>query len=153
MSKDPFHDKSIEDDEWFIEILEHCKKYEDPKRPREAGVRYHIPEVVRMTLDRLECQLHYEGVLPQIVEVAKSCGYAIGLHGSLRRDCDLIAVPWVADHKTPAELAEAIRVAVGGVFTNTKTPMPEQKPCGRLGWSINIDTHRAWYFDLSVMPG
>lgn len=29
-----------------------------------------------------------------IWEVARGCGYAIGLHGSMKRDVDLIAVPW-----------------------------------------------------------
>ncbi len=40
-------------------------------------------------------------IIPQIVEamqeIAKRHGWSAGVHGSLRRDIDLIVVPWVAD--------------------------------------------------------
>src|ERR1039457_6181828 len=39
---------------------------------------------------------------------ARKHGYAIAVHGSLKRDIDLIAVPWVEHASTPRQLADAI---------------------------------------------
>lgn len=100
-------------------------------------------------------------MVPHIAEVAKRFGYAIGLHGSMARDLDLIAVPWV-DHAAPAEdLVEAIREAVGGVIRNdppteenkyyTDTRNPKDCPHGRRAWLIDFSGHR-FYIDLSVLP-
>jgi hypothetical protein len=100
-------------------------------------------------------------MVPHLSEVARQFGYAIGLHGSMARDLDLIAVPWT-EAAAPAEtLVEAIRDAVGGVIRNDPpnegnkyddtTRAPSQKPHGRLAWSIYFSGHR-FYIDLSVMP-
>jgi hypothetical protein len=43
--------------------------------------------------------------------VARSKGYALAVHGSLARDIDLVAVPWVEEAASAAELAEAVRAA------------------------------------------
>lgn len=94
-------------------------------------------------------------------DVARKHGYSVGVHGSLKRDLDLMAVPWTDGADDPETLVEAIRVAVGGIIRNEpdaqvgdyvrRNPCP--KPHGRLAWSIHalIDVpHR--YIDLSVMP-
>ena len=54
------------------------------------------------------------GLLPTIREAARELGYAIGLHGSLARDFDIIAVPWTEDAAHPDDLAKAIYKAAGG---------------------------------------
>lgn len=100
-------------------------------------------------------------MVPHLTEVARDHGYALGLHGSMARDLDLIACPWT-EAAAPAEvLVEAIRDAVGGTIRNdppTKgnkyvldTRNPGEKPHGRLAWSIRFSGHR-FYIDLSVMP-
>ena len=94
-------------------------------------------------------------------EVAKSHGYAMGVHGSLRRDIDLIAVPWVAQTSTPKVLAYAIRSKceelVGTAFQHAlerseffMTGCPGGKPHGRLCWSFHLGGGP--YIDLSVVP-
>jgi hypothetical protein len=77
---------------------------------------------------------------------ARRFGYAIGLHGSMKRDCDLMAMPWTDDAVDPdrliAGLCEALNARrVGGT---------EQKPVGRIAVSLQID---GWYklIDLSIM--
>lgn len=40
--------------------------------------------------------------------VARRHGYAIGVHGSMSRDLDLIAVPWVESASSPDELLKEI---------------------------------------------
>jgi hypothetical protein len=83
-----------------------------------------------------EMQAFFRGRLPIIRNAAKACGYAIGVHGSERRDFDLIAVPWVEKHSTPDELATAIMLATCGM--TMAAYRWEQKPAGRIAVSLPI---------------
>lgn len=104
----------------------------------------------------------YAQLLPSIKAAAKELGYALAIHGSMNRDLDLLAVPWVEDAAEPVELVKAINEAVGGfvlgdlskrgsVFTDeSELNNPTKKPHGRLSWNI------CWggkpFIDLSIMP-
>lgn len=46
----------------------------------------------------------YAWMVPRLTEVARDCGYALGVHGSMHRDLDLIAVPWVDEAKSADDL-------------------------------------------------
>lgn len=98
----------------------------------------------------------YREVLPAIREAAKGCGYGIAAHGSMRRDLDLMAMPWVEDHATADALAQAIQMAACGI---TSAVVWEVKPCGRVATSFAVcmteGDHRpgAGHIDLSVMLG
>lgn len=35
-----------------------------------------------------------QDVMPELTMVARGCGYALAVHGSLARDIDIIAIPW-----------------------------------------------------------
>ena len=111
--------------------------------------------------------LYYLQLLPDIRDAAKRHGYAVGVHGSMTRDFDLIAAPWVENPSPPDVLVEAIRAAVHGTITPDGTKggrwckeagkfveaiirQPEPKPHGRLAWSIQIGGGA--YLDVSVMP-
>jgi len=61
-----------------------------------------------------QMQAFYMSRLPAIREAAKECGYAIGLHGSTRRDFDLIAVPWIDKPASRFDLAKAVHFAACG---------------------------------------
>lgn len=88
-------------------------------------------------------------------ERAKILGYAIGAHGSLARDIDLIAVPWTDKAAPPEGLANSLRQVVGRMYPIELEHPPDddpvrRKPHGRLCWSWWI---RPWtYIDLSVFP-
>lgn len=94
--------------------------------------------------------------IANIRKVARSFGYAICTHGSLSRDIDLVAVPWVENVEPPKRLAEAICNLVSGHFSQALKPgyseegCPGRKPHGRLCWCINVGN--GVYFDLSVIP-
>ncbi len=95
----------------------------------------------------------YAQLLPKIREAAKGLGYALAIHGTMTRDFDILAVPWVENAGSPEELVESIRQEVGGyVIGNQKGDIdkPTQQPHGRLSWNI------CWggkpLIDLSVMP-
>lgn len=104
---------------------------------------------------------YYLSLLPKIREVAWFAGYAIGVHGSLVRDFDLIAAPWVATPLTGERLAHSIKDAVGGkilpafsmVPGDTENKNPGKKPHGRMAWTILLsEGDNAKFIDLSVMP-
>jgi hypothetical protein len=91
-------------------------------------------------------------LLPALREVARSHGYAIGLHGSVAYDIDLIVVPWrdkpIDLHTTIEALRKAIEAVVG--FAEARHPEPTKKPCGRLAWSFYVaGSDCAPYFDIS----
>ncbi len=52
-------------------------------------------------------------IIEQIREIAKACGWAVGVHGSLVRDIDLIAVPWVESAVEVTRLVAAIAEGIG----------------------------------------
>jgi len=94
-------------------------------------------------------------IITPLREVARRHGYALGIHGSLSYDIDLIACPWRAGCTSPESLAEAIRNAAEAICgmaepLNSKNGEPTKKPHGRLAWSFDISGGP--YIDLSVMP-
>ena len=84
--------------------------------------------------------------LTRIWGLAREVGYAVGLHGSLKRDMDLIAVPWAEEAVGNAELIDHLckglpAVRIGG---------PEHKPHKRVAVTLQMDG----YFkpiDLSIV--
>lgn len=93
-------------------------------------------------------------LLPAIREVAKTHGYAVGVHGSLARDFDLIAVAWSDGASSPTTVAEAIREVSGGRDYWRADPM--NKPHGRIAFTFDWKKYKpisnnAGYCDLSVV--
>jgi hypothetical protein len=76
--------------------------------------------------------------LPDIREAAKRCGYAIGFHGTARRDFDLIAIPWTEIYATPNALAAAIHKAACGLMRENGEYIWERKPHGRIATAFPI---------------
>ena len=113
-----------------------------------------------------ECQhdshAHYEKLIEPLREKARELGYALAVHGTLKRDIDLIACPWIAEAVDARTLAETLlKVAAdhnGGLaFLKPHEDdgffwagCPGNKPHGRLVWSIHLGGGP--YLDLSVMP-
>lgn len=84
-----------------------------------------------------EMQAFFMSRLPAIREAAKEHGYAIGLHGSTRRDFDLMAMQWGDDPANKDTLAHAIAVAACGI-TREGAYQWEKKPGGRFAVSLPI---------------
>ena len=93
---------------------------------------------------------------PLLVEVARDHGYALGLHGSLARDMDVIAAPWTEDASPADVLVEALCARVGflvlegGDAQGNVHRDPTPKPHARLAWALHLSGGA--YIDLSVMP-
>lgn len=103
------------------------------------------------------CQELYEVLFPALKYTAKSCGYALASHGSLRRDIDLIAAPWRV-YPVPAtrliDHFENICKAVVGDIVKRDPIGFVKKPCGRLAHNIYLTSNYGDgpYLDISIMP-
>jgi len=119
----------------------------------------------------------FEKLIGPIRETARLLGYAIGVHGSLVRDIDLIAVPWTVAAVSARVLHRAIRAKVKEVTGHAEPCRSEArsnnpkyfrdglcgyvknigritaKPHGRKSWAIHLTPNQDGpYIDLSVMP-
>jgi len=98
----------------------------------------------------------YFAIVPDAMEVARSMGYALLLHGSMSRDLDLVAVPWTTDAVRDEVLVEAIRAKFECWIGDCRLSASDQlarfgsKPHGRRAWSLHLGGHA--FIDLSVMP-
>lgn len=94
---------------------------------------------------------HYcDILLPALREVARQCGYAIAIHGSLERDIDLVAIPWRELEMTPERLIERLYGVVQAVLGPVTLDDAVEKPHGRKALTMRFCGHH--YIDLSVMP-
>lgn len=98
------------------------------------------------------CQELYDTLIVALRYTAERCGYAIGVHGSLRRDIDLIACPWRDNPIDAASLIDHLKKAVESIIGHAEVVGPEKKPNGRLAWIIRMSPVEAPYLDISVMP-
>jgi hypothetical protein len=107
----------------------------------------------------------YSALIGPLRAVAMAHGYAIGVHGSLARDIDLIVVPWTVEASDQAAVARALIEEVkrvnGHVFVAERVVdvdpydftkrSPEPKPHGRMSWSLHLGGAGA-YVDLAIFP-
>ena len=54
----------------------------------------------------------YAALYPELAEIAQQHGYALSIHGSLQRDFDLVAIPWVWNAKEPEILVDALTLSL-----------------------------------------
>jgi hypothetical protein len=102
----------------------------------------------------------YVAIYPMLQQIAKRHGYALAVHGSLHRDLDLIAVPWIEEASDPLTLIRAIKKATRTVTHHEETDhlskdcAPNQKPHGRIAYSLHVTNSGMYggYLDISVMP-
>ena len=96
---------------------------------------------------------------------ARSHGYAVALHGSVARDIDLIAIPWIENASQPDQLVDAVIGAIAGSLGQCfdRTHSKPKRREGRRQWTEKPHGRRvamlhAWvgetsiHFDFGVMP-
>lgn len=92
--------------------------------------------------------------------IAFDFGYNLVIHGSLHRDLDLIAIPWVSKVKPADKMILKMAKALGGmVQMASKTEMATKMTHGRRAYVINLARYdkdfkydRQYYLDISVTP-
>lgn len=80
-------------------------------------------------------------------KVARLHGYALTVHGSMRRDLDIVAVPWVEDASDWEVLLKDLVIAAEGVLQQEACP---PKSHGIQAYNIMIMGHL--YIDLKIVP-
>lgn len=88
----------------------------------------------------------YSHRIHEIQWAAYCAGYAIAVHGSLHRDLDVVAIPWIEGALHPKELIAYFE----NLGFTMKPGDPVEKPHGRLAYTIMIGG--SLFMDLSVMP-
>jgi hypothetical protein len=81
----------------------------------------------------------YALVYPIVVDVGREHGYAMGLHGSLARDLDVIAAPWVHEPSDPGDVVADICHRLGAIAgEDLCTVPPERGPAKphREAWTV-----------------
>jgi hypothetical protein len=97
------------------------------------------------------CRSLLDAFLPAAREVARFNGYAVAVHGSLKRDIDLIAVAWTDQAVSPDELVAALRGAIAGCLGNCIVlGDAAEKPHGRIAYTL-VHPGFAGEIDLSVI--
>lgn len=106
----------------------------------------------------------YDACIVIARKTARELGYAIGVHGSQKRDLDLMAVPWTVDAVEGPVLVQAITYAINDSgnhawFADHRTmqetgkwPAPAYKPHGRIAFTIILEGRGGEFIDISVMP-
>lgn len=88
------------------------------------------------------------GIYPALATKAREHGYALALHGSIQRDLDVIAIPWIETVSTPEQLVIALCEEFDAEPNHPLTE-PTIHPHGRISYSIPL-----WwgaYIDLSII--
>jgi hypothetical protein len=85
---------------------------------------------------------------PELAEIARANGYALAVHGSLARDMDLVAIPWVEAPSEPEAIIDAITSTFAARLVGGP---PSLKPHGRLTYTLSIGFGEC-ALDLSFMP-
>lgn len=87
---------------------------------------------------------------------SRTLGYAITVHGSERRDLDLVAIPWTDDAVPVAEDFVALLSSEFGLYVKPDDGvghnLPVCNPHGRLSFALCGADLPTQYIDLSVMP-
>ena len=78
---------------------------------RRLDIKGWLPKIYEIDSPPTDCgrklKDYYTEILRPLRKQARSMGYALAVHGSMARDLDLVAVPWVESAADPIELVEA----------------------------------------------
>jgi hypothetical protein len=88
----------------------------------------------------------YAFLYPNLATIARKHGYALAIHGSLQRDMDVIAIPWIAE---PSESIDVV-TEICDSFCFKQIGLPDITYHGRMRYTLSI--YGEAFVDLSFMP-
>ena len=107
----------------------------------------------------------YACIFQYLQQIAADNGYNLVVHGSMNRDLDLIAIPWVDNPIKEKELVKKFALYLRGVSyedgTEERGYMHSKLPGGRNSYVINLNRGGVWnefmideeyYLDISFTP-
>lgn len=89
----------------------------------------------------------YAALYPELCVIFQKHGYALAVHGSMRRDFDLVAIPWASEVSTHEVVLDEIK----RVFATTSMGGATVKNHGRIAYTLAIG-FGACAMDLSFTP-
>jgi hypothetical protein len=89
----------------------------------------------------------YAAIYPGLAEIARSHGYALAVHGSMRRDFDVVAIPWIERPDPPDTVVETMTRK----FALRQVGECEEKCHRRMVYTLSV-SHGECFLDLSFMP-
>lgn len=98
---------------------------------------------------RMKKKHHYLELLPKIRTIARKHGYAVGIHGSMARDFDLMMFPWIDKCSSHLVLLDAIMKGINGQQGDC---FGVWKSHGRKSYVILLDNYfkTGMYLDISI---
>jgi hypothetical protein len=94
--------------------------------------------------------IFYATIYEDLKRVAKECGWAVALHGSLNNDMDIMAMPWVEGAEPVEELIKGISdLFVDNPFHHMNGEPYKNKPNGRVVYTIHI--FKDFYLDINII--
>lgn len=90
----------------------------------------------------------YVALYPKLADIAREHGFALAIHGSIVRDFDLIAIPWVESPSHPDKVVEAM-LAASSIRTHGE---PDTVFHGRRRYTLILSFGES-FCDLQFMPG
>lgn len=95
--------------------------------------------------------------------IAKENGYNLLINGSLNRDMDLVAIPWIDDPNPHSEVLKEFCAYLGVPYLTNQNDEPchfTVLPGGRSSYVIDLNrggkwnkySDEQWYIDLSFTP-
>ncbi len=92
----------------------------------------------------------YACIWDDLRKAAMNCGWALGLHGSLANDMDIMAMPWTEDAKPVEEMVKSLSDCFTGSRSKGEHTIPHfDKPNGRVVYTMHIWAD--FYLDINVI--
>jgi hypothetical protein len=92
----------------------------------------------------------YACIFDDLKKKALECGWALGLHGSLASDMDIMAMPWTEDAKPVEEMIQALSDCfTDSPFKDMHTIPHYDKPNNRVVYMMSI--WGDFYLDINVI--
>jgi hypothetical protein len=92
----------------------------------------------------------YACIYGDIRKAAMDCGWALGLHGSLASDMDIMAMPWTEDARPVEEMIQALSDCfTENPFKDTHTVPHYDRPNNRVVYTMSIWAD--FYLDINVI--
>jgi len=96
-------------------------------------------------------QSYHDAIIPAMRYIARSCGYALAVHGSLGVDIDVLLVPWIESAADSDHLIDAIFKLAAQIWPTAVIDGPVSKPQGRVAYSLIPCPGAGPYFDISII--
>jgi hypothetical protein len=120
---------------------------------------------VDRTLTPDELEARFTALLPDLRYAAWQLGYALAVHGTMRRDLDLVGVPWIEGAGSGDQLVEALAHVLGDCHVHSEEikgalyPIGSKAPHGIRKYVIyphfhfgDANHHTVGYIELAVVP-